>query len=96
MKSGSNLLDSKKNESWRDLPQSEQRNSATQLMNAVEESAELVASGIHTAPQAPVINIEVNIGKNHRLMSDKEIMKVYYINEDGISNTTLFNAIHWF
>ena len=73
MKSGSNLLDSKKNESWRDLPQSEQRNSATQLMNAVEESAELVASCIHTAPQAPVINIEVNIGKNEIFSNPSQI-----------------------
>ena len=75
MKSGSNLLDSKKNESWRDLPQSEQRNSATQLMNAVEESAELVASRIHTVPQEPVINIEVNIGKNEIFSNASQIRK---------------------
>ena len=67
MESSSNLLDVKKNQSWQDLPQLEQRKSATMLIKAVEDSAELLASRVESAPQAPIINIEVNIGTSLRI-----------------------------
>ena len=62
MESSSNLLDTTKNQSWQDLPQSEQRKSASLLIQAVEDSAKQVASRMESVPQAPIINIEVNIG----------------------------------
>ncbi len=62
VETGSNLLDEETSQSWKDLPQSEQRESATQLVQAVEHSALQVAERIDK-PAAPVINIEVNIGE---------------------------------
>ncbi len=65
VETGSNLLDVETSESWKDLPQSEQRESATQLVQAVEQSALQVAERIDK-PTAPVINIEVNIGEEFK------------------------------
>ncbi len=66
--SSSNLLEPSKNASWRDLPQQEQRRSAEQLVHAVEESAELLASRV-TEVTPPKVNIEVNISESLRIIA---------------------------
>ena len=63
MKSSSNLLSDKHRESWKDLPQGTQAESAANIMEAVEKSANQVAQVIDTPLQAPVVKIEVHVSK---------------------------------
>ena len=61
MTAGSNALASKQSDSWRDLPQADQTQTATRLLSTVEESAFQVAKTIKE-PET-VVDININIGQ---------------------------------
>ena len=61
MNASSNLLDSRAQETWTDLPQADQAKTATRVVSAVENSA-FQMSKLHTKPTV-VIDVTVNISK---------------------------------
>ena len=55
------MLDSSKKETWQDLPQSNQAEAATRVLNCVETSAFQVAD-MYDKPERHV-TVDINIGK---------------------------------
>ena len=68
MRSGSNMLDAGRRDSWFDLPQATQAAAATRVIHSVENSAYQLADTLQ-APTGnkPVIEVEVNLGQCLRL-----------------------------
>jgi len=61
LQTGSFLLNDNQTESWMDLPQATQSQTATRLLSAVEDSAYQVAKTCNE-PKT-IVNITLNIGK---------------------------------
>ena len=59
------LLDDSRADSWLDLPQATQAETATRLVNTVENCAHQVAK--KWQKPSVVINVTVNIGKSRRI-----------------------------
>jgi hypothetical protein len=62
LKTSSNLLEDAHADSWRDLPQATQAQTATRLIDSVETSAFQVARSIQHP--SVVINVTINIGQS--------------------------------
>lgn len=63
LRTGSFLLNDSQSESWMDLPQATQSETATRLLSTVEDSAYQVARTCNT-PKT-IVNVTLNIGKIH-------------------------------
>lgn len=63
MKASSNMLAKEKEDSWKDLPQATQSQTASQLITSLEKSAFDVADSMDEPLSAPIVHVEVNIGQ---------------------------------